>query len=184
MTKTEREELKRLARERARVAKADAERRSADLKASFEYQVATYYEYDRDEVWRAAVEAAKEAVEDAVERIEERCVELGIPRELAPTLSVQWVGRGPHAVASRQTELRRVANKRIEAMERSAKHEIDRQALEIQTQLVRAGLTSAEAVAFLEGMPSVDSLMPALDVRELTEGTGRPPDPDDDDIVF
>ena len=39
MTKTEREELKRLARERARVAKHDATRRAADLKAMFEQEL-------------------------------------------------------------------------------------------------------------------------------------------------
>lgn len=168
MSRAEREELKKLARERARVAKADAARRSADLKAMFEEQVVTIYEYDRDDVWKDAVEAAEQAVEEAQEKIVERCQALGIPRELAPYLQFGWVGRGQQGVRQRQMELRGAAYKRIEAMERSARHEIDRSALEIQTQLVAAGLTSDDAVAFLGAMPTVDALMPAMDIRELT----------------
>lgn len=167
MSRTEREELKKLARERARVAKADAARRVADLKAMFEQQVTTIYEYDRDEVWKAAVEIAAEAAAKAQEQVEERCVELGIPREFSPRLDFQWSGRGSWGVAKRQAELRRAAYKRIEAMERSARHEIDRAALDVQTQLVVEGLTSQRAVEFLAAMPSVETLMPALAISDF-----------------
>lgn len=171
MTKTEREELKRLARERARVAKRDAERRTADLMASFERQVVTVYDFDRDEVWKAAVEAAQEAVDKAQEQIMERCGELGIPRELAPRFSAHWAGGGERAVRQRQGDLRRAAQKQIEAMERTAKHEIDRKALEVQTELVSEGLTSGRAIEFLQAMPTVESLMPELDVGALDADT-------------
>lgn len=181
MTKTEREELKRLARERARVAKADAARRSADLKAMFEQQIVEIHDYNRDEVWKEAVEVAQEAVTEAQQKIEQRCEELGIPRELAPGLGFSWVGRGQQGVAYRQSELRRAAYKRIEAMERTAKHEIDRKALEIQTQLVSAGLTSSRAVEFLAEMPAVDDLMPVLDIGEFAAPRALPPG---DDLLF
>lgn len=181
MTRAEREELKKLARERARVAKADAARRTSDLKADFERQVVTHYEYDRDEIWKAAVEAATEAVERAQHEIADRCEQLGIPRELAPTLQFGWVGRGPYAVKNEQQGLRRAAYAQIDAMERTAKHEVDRKALEIQTQLVAAGLTSERAVEFLGSMPAVDDLMPPLDLLALTGGNGVP---DDDGIGF
>lgn len=173
MNKGEREELKRLARERARVAKNDAKRRSADLLADFEIQVASEYDFNRDDVWKAAVEAAEKAAVEAAATIADRCVELGIPRELAPTVSFMWHGRGPGAVNARQNELRRVARQRIEAMERAAVHEIDRKALEVQTELVRAGLTSEAALDFLASMPSVDALMPAIDIRELEAPRGN-----------
>jgi hypothetical protein len=167
MSKGEREDLKRLARERARVAKADAARRTADLKAMFEQQIVTFYDYNRDDVWKDAHRAAEDAVRDAQEKIAARCVELGIPAEMAPQLSFAWHGRGPAAVAFRQQELRRAAYKRIDAMERTAKHEIDRKALDIQTDLVRAGLTSGEAVEFLSAMPTAEALMPDIDIAEL-----------------
>lgn len=183
MTRTEREELKRLARERARVAKADVDRRSADLKAVFEQQLIQHYEFDRDDVWKEAVNAAQEAVNDAAQVIADRCVELGIPRELAPTVSFEWVGRGPYAVKNEQGELRRAAYKRVEAMERTAKHEIDRRSLEIQTQLVAAGLTSERGIEFLASMPTPDELMPELDMSDLMQPRGLPR-PDDDVIDF
>ena len=56
-------------------------------------------------------------------------------------------------------------------MERTAKHEIDRAALDVQTQLVAEGMTSARAIEFLGSMPSVEALMPAVDVHALMEGT-------------
>lgn len=167
MTKTEREELKRLARERARVAKRDAERRTADLKAMFEQEMLTHYDYNRDEVWKEAVEAAKEAGSIAAAKIAERCEELGIPAGFAPQLSVSWHSQGPMAVQYEQGEIRRAAYKRIDAQERAAVAEIDRAALEIQTNLVRAGLTSETAVAFLDAMPSVAELMPPVVMDEL-----------------
>lgn len=170
MTRTEREDLKKLARERARVAKADAKRRTADLKANFEHQIIQHYDYNRDEVWAEAVAVASAAVKEAQAKVEERCKQLGIPAELAPHLEFGWQGRGPYAVQHMQGDLRRTAYTRIEAMERSAIHEIDRATLEIQTRLVADGLTSASAIEFLGDMPAVDALMPALDILELTEG--------------
>lgn len=170
MTRTEREDLKKLARERARVAKADAQRRTADLKAMFEKQLITIFDYNRDETWAAAVREAEVAVKGARESIARRCEELGIPPELAPIVEFSWVGRGPYAVMNKQGELRRAAYKQIEAMERTARHEIDRKALEIQTQLVADGLTSDRAIEFLSAMPSVDALMPEIEVGALDVG--------------
>ena len=167
MTKTEREELKRLARERARVAKGDANRRTADLKAVFEQELTTLYDYNRDDLWKEAVEEAQKAVAVAQEKIARRCEELGIPAAFAPTVQFSWRNTGPIQVEYEQADIRRAAHKRIEAMERQAVAEIDRGALEIQTSLVRAGLTSEAAVGFLSKMPSVEELMPAVDLSEL-----------------
>lgn len=167
MTKGEREELKRLARERARVAKQDTQRRTADLKAMFEQELLTMYDYNRDEVWKDAVEAAKKAGEEAAHIIAVRCEELGIPAAFAPRLTVNWHQQGPAAVNYEQADIRRAAYKRIEAQERGACAEIDRAALNVQTELVRAGLTSDAAIGFLETMPSVAELMPAVEISDL-----------------
>lgn len=172
MTRTEREDLKKLARDRARVAKADCDRRTADLKAMFEKQLIAVYDYNRDEVWKKAVEEASKAVDAAQEEISRRCEQLGIPAELAPRVTFTWERTGPYAVASQQQGLRRAAYKRIEAMERTAKHEIDRRLLDIQTELVTDGLTSGRAVEFLRSMPSVDALMPEINLLEI-DGNGH-----------
>lgn len=179
MTKTEREELKRLARERARVAKADAERRSADLKAAFEQQIVSFYEYDRDEVWEQLHNEIQQQLVETNEKLRVRAVELGIPSNFAPTVSFTWNARNPrYEVQQSQAEVRRAAYAQITAMERTAKHEIDRAALDVQTQLVSEGLTTGRAVEFLGAMPTVEALMPAVDIRALTEG--NPPSGEDD----
>ncbi len=118
-------------------------RRSADLKAMFEQELLTHYDYNRDDVWKEAVEEAKKAGEEAAEKIAKRCEELGIPPAFAPSLHVSWQAQGPAAVQYEQADIRRAAYKRIDAQERAATADIDRAALEIQTNLVRAGLTSS-----------------------------------------
>lgn len=167
MTKGEREELKWLARERARVAKHDAQRRTADLKAMFEHQLADAFDYNSDETWSQAVLIAREECAKAQAAISERCEALGIPLAMHPLVNFDWQTRGPYAVAGQQQNLRRVAHGRIAAQERAAIAEIDRAALEIQTNLVRAGLTSETAIEFLSAMPSVNDLMPPVNMDEL-----------------
>lgn len=173
MTKGEREELKRLARERARVAKHDAQRRTADLKAMFEHQLADAYSFNSEETWSKAVVIAREECAAAQERISERCDALDIPTAMHPVVTFDWQTRGPYAVAGQQQNLRRVAHARIAAQERSAIAEIDRSALEIQTNLVRAGLTSETAIEFLSTMPSVNDLMPPVNMDEIEASSKR-----------
>lgn len=186
MTKTEREELKLLARERARVAKHDAQRRTADLKAMVEVQIADAYSYNNDETWNEVVKATREIVARAQTEVGEACENIGVPAGMQPMLTFDWQSRGPFQVAGAQQNLRRLANKRIEAQERAAIAEIDRAALEIQTNLVRAGLTSDTALDFLSAMPSVADLMPAVTLDELEQPRNgrREIGMGDDDVVF
>ena len=65
MTRTERTELGRLIRQRERVMKTAAAQRAAELRADFERQLAAEYQFDDDEVWKAATIAVKEVVRDA-----------------------------------------------------------------------------------------------------------------------
>ena len=174
MTKGEREELKRLARERARVAKADTEARAADLKALFELQMMEQYDFDTVLNWGQATEAVIAIIAKAEEDIRTAFRRFGIPEMMAPPLSPQWHNRGRSVVQYEQSELRRAAHKRIEASVRTAKHEIDRRSLEVQTQLVRAGLTSEAAVGFLDAMPTVEILMPSDIVAEVLAKRERP----------
>lgn len=175
MTGAERSDLLKIVRQRERVAKAGAARRAAELVADFEGQLATEYSWADDEVWREAHQAAREAAADAQRVITERCAELGIPGTFAPQLlGPSWYQRGENAVASRRTELRRVATTRIAALEKGAKAEIERRSLEVQERIIVGGLASAEARAFLDSIPAVDSLMPPLRLVELEAAKGKP----------
>jgi hypothetical protein len=166
MTKAERDELARLVRRREKMAKADAERVAAEREADFEHQLAkTYDAYD--EAWREAYKRASVAVEQLNEEIQQNFEDRGIPTEFAPSCHPAWFGRGENISASWRAELRKVAKTRITAAAKAAKVEIERQSVELQTQLVAGGLQSEEARAFLAAMPTADALMPSLSVADI-----------------
>ena len=66
-------------------------------------------------------------------------------------------------VKERRIELRRLAHVHIEAAEKRTRTEIERMSLQAQTDLIATGL-SQKAKAFLVAMPSVDTLMPGVQV--------------------
>lgn len=167
MTKTERQELGQLIRKRERVMKNQARERSALLLAEFDASSAKIYHYDQDEVWAKATADAEAAVREAQEKIATRCQDMGIPAEFAPQISFHWHGRGHNAIAERRTELRRAAKSRIAAIEAEAITKIETLSLEAQTAVIAQGLESEAAKAFLERMPSLEALMPPVEVQEI-----------------
>jgi hypothetical protein len=175
MTKSEREDLQRLIRQREKVMKSAAKQRSAELLADFESQMAAEYRFDDDAVWAAAAKAAQAEVAKAQDRVAERCRELGIPKQFAPSLSLVWRHRGyDNALARRRDELRRVAEKQIASLEQAAIVEIERASVTAQTEIALSGLSSEAAQAFVARLPDVESLMPGLSYRELA-GEADPP---------
>lgn len=175
MTKGEREDLQRLIRQREKVMKSAAKQRSAELLADFESQMAAEYRFDDDAIWAAAAKAAQAEVARAQERVAERCRELGIPKQFAPSLSLGWRHRGyDNALAERRAELRRVALKQIANIEQAAIVEIERASVTAQTELALSGVSSEAARAFVANLPNVESLMPGLSYRELA-GEADPP---------
>ena len=167
MTKGERDELGRLARRRAKLAKVDVDRVAAFRLAAVEQEFAAIYRSEDDAVWREANATAEEAVAEANARVAERCRELGIRPQFAPSISVYWNRRGEEASKDRVAELRRVAKTRLDADAKAAKVEIDRASLRVETELVAGGLRSVEARAFLEAMPTAEALLPPLTVAEI-----------------
>jgi hypothetical protein len=167
MTRRERDDLAKLMRQRERVAKSGASARSAHLMAEFEAQLDRRYSYDEDAVWEAAALAAKEVVARAQSQIAERCRELGIPPEFAPGLSVGWYARGRNSVQAERGEMRRIAKRRIEEIEAAARLEIERASIAAQEHLLVGGLTSIAARAYVDSLPSIEALMPSLDVAQI-----------------
>ncbi len=166
MNKAERDELAKILKARARVANRVVEQQAAKLQADVEQQLATRYKI-AEAAWADLTLAATEAVEQADAELAKRCLALGIPEEFRPGLTVSWYGRGENADAKRRAELRRVAYSKIEAMAQAARVAIETAALDGLTQLAAGALESAEARAFLAAMPTVEALMPALDVSTL-----------------
>lgn len=169
MTKSERVELGQLIRKRERVMKSFAAERAVNMMAEFDKQSAAVYAFDQDEVWEKSVKEAETAVAKANKEIAARCAKLGIPEEFAPHVDFGWAERGQNAVASRRAELRRMALSRVRAIEAETITKIERLSLNAQTEVIANGLESQAARDFLEKMPSLEVLMPALDVQAIKE---------------
>ncbi len=175
MTKAERTDLSRLIRRREALMKRMADERGKVLLAEFERQCATIHSWDDDVTWKAAHAAADEAVREAEAQVTRRCRDLGIPPEFAPSLRLEWYGRGENAAKERRSELRRVAEAQIDARVAHAKVAIEQQSVQLQTEIVAGGLASATAKAFLERMPTVEAMLPPLtvpEIRALLPGAG------------
>jgi hypothetical protein len=174
MTRAEREDLQRLIRQRERLLKSAAKERSAELLADFENQMGQEYSFNQDEVWKKAREAADREVKKAQTQIAARCVELGIPKRFAPDLTLGWWGRGENALKERRSELRKMAQTQIAAIEKRAITQIEMGSLEAQTELACAGLTSEAAKSFVDKLPAIADLMPMLSFAEVA-GEAAPP---------
>jgi hypothetical protein len=175
MSRSEREDLQRLIRQRERVLRSAAKQRSAELIADFENQMGQEFSFDQDEVWEKAEKIAEAEVAKANKQIAARCRELGIPKRFSPSLDLFWNARGhDNVLGSRRTELRRMAQTRVEAIERKAITDIEMSCLEAQTAVAVAGLTSDAARGFIEKLPKIEILMPHLSFAEIA-GEADPP---------
>jgi hypothetical protein len=166
MTRRDRDDLAKLVRRREKLAKAEAAKLAAERMADFEAQLAAKYDL-YDEAWAEATAKVQEAVRELNEEISRELAERGVPKEFHAQATTAWYSRGENATASRRVELRAVARTRIAALEKTAKAEIERASVEVQTQLVAGGLESDEAKAFLESMPTAEALMPTVAVGDV-----------------
>lgn len=167
MTKGERDDLIRLVKQRERVAKTAATQRSAAMLARFEQEISALHEFDSNDVWKAATDAAIDAAKKANEQVIAEADKLGIPKEFQPRLSFQWQRRGENEYRARRDELRRVAKAEIDAMEKIAFVQIETQSVAAQTEVIANGLRSPDAIEFLNKLPAIESMMPALDVSAI-----------------
>lgn len=167
MTKGERDSLLSLMKQRERVLKTMATQRALEMMAEFERNISAVYKFDTDEVWKEAKEFGEKAISEAQTKIRDRCIELGIPEEFRPSLQAYWNPRGDNAWPQRRAELRRVAKAEIEAVEQKARGQIEQISVEAQTQIISHGLESAAAQQFFQNMPSVEKLMPSIEVHKI-----------------
>jgi hypothetical protein len=167
MTKAERDDLVRLVKQRERVAKTAAEQRSAAMLAEFEQKISATHTFNNNEVWKAAVDASIAAARKANDEIKAEATRLGIPQEFQPSLNFSWMRRGENEYQARREELRRVAKSEIAALEKMAMVEIETKSVQAQTEIIANGLSSADAIAFLEKLPAIETMMPALDISAI-----------------
>ncbi|RFA14237.1 hypothetical protein B7R21_06465 [Subtercola boreus] len=166
MTRTERSDLAGLTRKRATVAKNQARQRAAELTAETEEQLSRVFAAE-DVRWQAAIAKAKIALDAANTKIREELGAEGVPDNLLPSLTLGWRGRGESLDPHRRGELRTLARARIDAHLKTALATIEKSSVDVQTQLLAAGLTTGAAQAFLTAMPTPEELLPAVSVDEL-----------------
>lgn len=167
LSRREAEDLARLVPARVRVLKTAARERAERAKADFESEIAAKYEYDQDEVWRAAAERAREVINEVKKEIAARCAELGIPEEFAPSLQIGWRHTGyGNSLKDQKAEMRRVAHSRIDAMLAKTLTDIEREGLELKTQLLLRQNPSPAQLRTLAGLGGA--------VSEWAGGLSRP----------
>lgn len=167
LSRNETHDLGMIIKERTKVLKAHVEEEATKCAADFEKHISQVYAWDQDEVWKKATEEAMAEVAKAQEKIEVRCKTLGIPKDLAPRLQLHWEGRGQMKTEQRRVELRRVAKSEIEAMKASAIVKIEKQSLDLRTQVVAMGLLTPEASMFLESLAPVEEAMHSIDFAQI-----------------
>lgn len=166
MTAKDRDTLAKIARQRAKVAKSMVAQRQAQLLADYEEQSAAIYSA-RDAAWADVVHEAQQKVAEVNQHIAKVCADRGIPAEFAPSMMAGFVSRGQSGDRERRVELRKLAERKIDAAAKAAKLEIDRADGEVQVELLTGALTTEEARAFLERVPTPEQLMPAVQLAEL-----------------
>src|SRR5215472_12730158 len=170
LTKAETLRLQTLIRQREKLLRSAAAQRSAELMADFERQLASEYSWDQDEIWHQAFDTAKRALAEAKAIIATRCEELGIPAQFAPRARhLLECARPRRAFSQRRAELRAVTKTRIAAIEEDTCLKIELHSVELQTQLLKHALTSEAAMAFLDSLPAVDTLMPVLELARISQ---------------
>lgn len=169
LARHETHDLGMIIKERAKVLKAHIEAEKARVLADFEQQIAAEYKFDQDDVWKEAAEKAGAVVKEAQAAIAKRCEEMGIPKTFAPSLHIAWSERGENACKSRRAELRRVAKAEVEAMAAAAVVKVERDSLDLRTQVVAMGLLSDAASTFLHTLKPVEEVMHRLEFTKVEQ---------------
>lgn len=172
MTRADRDNLAKIARARARVAKSTVAQRQAQLLADLEEQMSAVYSA-RDEAWAEVVAEAEAKVAEVNAHIAEQCAARNIPAEFTPRMLAGFAGRGVNGERSRRVELRKLAERQIDAAGKAAKLEIDTAEGQVQVELLTGALTTASAREFVERIPTPEALMPALRLLELEQQVKR-----------
>lgn len=169
LSRQEAHDLGQIIKDRARVLEASTEEQGAAHMADFERQISTEYKFDQDEIWEKAARESAQVVAAANEKIIERCKALGIPASFAPRIELSWANRGQNLMASRRDELRRAAKMAVEAMKRAAVTRIRKQSLDLRTQVVSAGMLSADGTLFLESLAPIEESMQSIEFKVIAE---------------
>jgi hypothetical protein len=164
MTPGERNELKLLVNERARLEMTRLKSLAADRLVELNDQLEAQWREEDFQIRELMAQLRRDA-EEANARVQARCDELGILPELRPEIYAGMIR--PPTTSGRRSQLRQIAQDQNKAALAQAQHAVDTWKLETRTALVREGLTSEAAQQFLQSMPGADQLLPMVSVDQL-----------------
>lgn len=164
MNKGERDELRRLVRQRSKVLRDEVKARTAELAADVEQKLVARF-YERDEKRLQAEREIQRIIDDANTRIGAVLAEIdhqmtGVGRTFIAPAHIRWD-------TTDRLALRSAALRDIESRAAAAVLSLSRQEVDLLEQLARGALESEEAMAFLANLPSVGELVPAARMDEL-----------------
>jgi hypothetical protein len=166
MTAAERTELKTLVNERARLAIDRVKSLAADRLVELNKQLEARWAVEDFEIGELDKELRRLA-DEANGMVQARCDELGIHRDLRPRASY-YFGRVP-VDPTRRAQLRQMAKDENAAAVARAVHQINTWKINTRTELVRDGLTSTAATAFLDSLPVATELLPEISAHDITK---------------
>ena len=167
MTSRERSDLCTMMRRIEKAAKSSADEVAAQHMADFEKQLDARYKYDSDPVWKELYETAEANFAKVPAAIAARCKELGIPERFRPAPYLGWRSGGEQLLKERRIELRRFAAKVIEANKKAAYSKISQQSTMYQNEIMSRGITTVEARAMLDRLPTPATLMAPIEVGKI-----------------
>ncbi len=167
MLKSDRDELRRIIRQRFRVLRADVDARKAELVSELDSRLDAKYEQDL-KLFNDTEYLVDEAVREANRKVNDLyrahygADRWGTDRDKALVSSQRPASPERAQGAERSKEVRS-----IEAMVASAYTELERREVQLLEDLAVGALESAEAKEFLAKIPTVGELVPAARLNEI-----------------
>jgi hypothetical protein len=168
MSKIEKEDLLRLNKNIIKARETAADEREKTIIADVKAQIAAKFSWTDDPIFEDAFRKADTAAKEQQHRVSIRCKELGIAEKLAPRLlGPIWCERWESMLKERRKELLEVGISKAKAIAASIKTEAKKDSVNFEIKVLSNTISSEAARNILDSLPSIETLMPKLDVSEL-----------------
>jgi hypothetical protein len=167
MSRYELEKLLKLSEREAKALKLATEARKAQVIAEGEAMIASTYSPRYKPAWEPLFLEAKEIADRLNAMIIEDLKEEGVPVGCCPRLNVAWKNRGEKDFAERRTELKAVLKSEAAAQQKTAITQIELWLIKSQKELLPYGMESEDAKRLLLERPSLETLMPSLQLESI-----------------
>jgi hypothetical protein len=167
ISKFELEKLLKLSEREARALKAATEARKAQVIADGEAAIAAKYSPKYKPEWEPLAAEAQVIANKLNALIIKDLKDEGVPEEFCPSLLVKWINRGENSYVDRRTELKSVLKSEACAQQKLAVTQIELWLIQRQTELLPYGMQSDDAKRLLAERPSLETLMPSLQLNDI-----------------